>query len=161
MNQAQRTSEFHMGRVEDFWFDTENIPQYIRERLWFRLSEDIGSIVDLFYERLAASGFELLVKTKNLDLLKHKQINHWRHLFTHPIDDDYARRLENMHAQHLRIGLQPHQYIESYFILLSLFQKSLIRRSAGPFEAQQLIAAMNSIVAEDVSRALGSADQND
>lgn len=138
------------------WFDATEIEQATRDKLWSFIAVEIEDILTDFYDRIENSAFRPLVENANLDILKHKQINHWRKLFLYPVEDEYEARLKRMHAYHFEIGLQTGQYIVSYLFLLNAFQKSILRQSAGPKEAFQLMQAMNAIVAGDIARAVSA-----
>ena len=138
----------------NIWLEPQEIDQDTRDKLWAYISEEINKILDKFYSRIISSEFRGLLATTDIELLKHKQINHWRRLIEYPLDAQYEARLVNMHANHLRIGLKRTQYIASYFFLMSQFQKAILRQAVDPGEAYELIVAINSIVADDISRAL-------
>ncbi|PLX36775.1 MAG: hypothetical protein C0606_13235 [Hyphomicrobiales bacterium] len=142
------------GDMVNIWFDSCDITQDIRDRLWSYIADEIDQILDKFYGRIQTSEFRSLIDNTDVPLLKHKQINHWRRLIEYPVDDDYENRLRNMHAYHLNVGLKNSQYIASYFFLMNLFQKAVLRHASGPREAYELIVALNSIISEDISRAL-------
>ena len=139
----------------DMWFDIKEINQSTRDKLWSYISTEIDSILDEFYNKIENSNLCHLIQNAHIDILKHKQINHWRRLFLHAMNDEYSKRILRMHDQHAQIGLLPQQYIVSYLFLLNLFQKSILRQSTGPKEAYELMQAMNFIVANDITHAIG------
>ena len=136
------------------WFDPADISQKTRNRLWAFISVEMNDILDTFYSVIEKSTYRHLLHGVEVALLKHKQINHWRKLFLHPVDKEYEERLKAMHAIHLKKGLKNGQYVASYMFLIGLFQKSILRQASGPKEAYELISAMNSIVTDDIARAL-------
>ncbi|HQF30887.1 MAG TPA: protoglobin domain-containing protein [Hyphomicrobiales bacterium] len=140
----------------DMFFVPDPISTATRDRLWALVGEDIEGILADFYDRLENSGHKLLLDRADVELLKHKQINHWRKLFCHPLDEEYARRLEQMHARHLGIGLSIGQYVTAYLHLKDAFQQAVLRQAAGAGEAVTLLLALNRIVSDDIVRALAA-----
>lgn len=138
----------------NIWLEPEDIDQDTRDKLWAYISVEINKILDKFYSRIINSDFRGLLASVDVEILKHKQVNHWRRLIEYPLDAEYEARVVNMHANHLRIGLKRTQYIASYFFLMSQFQKAILSQAADPGEAYDLIVAINSIVTDDISRAL-------
>ncbi|MCW2309328.1 protoglobin domain-containing protein [Rhodobium gokarnense] len=136
------------------WFQNEEIGPDLREKLWSIISLEFEQILDRFYDRIENSSNQWMIEKLDRSLIKHKQINHWRQLVLYPVDEDYESRLRNMHVLHLNIGMKHSFYISSYMYLLNAFQKEILRHSSGPREAYELIVAMNSIITDDMVRAL-------
>ena len=136
------------------WFQNQQIAPDLREKLWSIISLEFEQILDRFYDRIDNSDNHWMIEKLDRNLIKHKQINHWRQLVLYPVDADYDTRLRNMHVLHLNIGMKHSFYISSYMYLLNAFQKEILRHSSGPREAYELIAAVNSIITDDMARAL-------
>ncbi|MBB4304829.1 hypothetical protein GGD81_003893 [Rhodobium orientis] len=136
------------------WFQNDEIGPDLREKLWSIISLEFEQILDRFYDRIENSSNRWMIEKLDRSLIKHKQINHWRQLVLYPVDADYETRLRTMHVLHLNIGMKHSFYISSYMYLLNAFQKEILRHSSGPREAYELIVAMNSIITDDMVRAL-------
>jgi len=138
----------------DIWLVSNDISQEMRDKLWSYISEEAESVLEKFYGRLEQSSHRYLLDNVDVEKLKQKQFEHWKRLFLHPVDGQYRDRLRSMHAYHLQAGLSNAQYVAAYFFLMNMFQRAILRRSSSPKEAYALIATMNSILAEDIARAL-------
>ncbi|WP_207189536.1 protoglobin domain-containing protein [Rhodobium orientis] len=139
----------------DIWANPDDITTDVRDRLWFFISRDVDMIMDKFYARINKSNLSYLLNGVDLERLKEKQKSHWRRLILYRMDENYDLRLKNMHAYHVKVGLHHGHYISGYFMFMNLFQKSILKRVAGPKQAYEMIVALQSIISEDITRALG------
>ncbi|MBB4304734.1 hypothetical protein GGD81_003798 [Rhodobium orientis] len=137
------------------WTDPASIPSETRDKLWFFISRDIDAILQKFYQRIGNSNLHRILDGLDIDKLTQKQKTHWRRILLYRVDETYDVRLRNMHAYHIKIGLTHSHYIASYFFLMNLFQKAILKHASGPKEAYDLIVALQSIISEDITRALG------
>lgn len=141
-------------KVKSHLFDDIKIKPKTRDRLWFLMSKSMDEILDDFYELLQHSDYRILLQNIDIQSLKSRQKEHWRHIIIYDTDKAYSVRLKRMHKIHQRIGLPNRHYITAYIYFLNKFEKSILSQSSGPKEAFKLISALHSIFAEDISRAL-------
>lgn len=140
----------------DIWLNPDDIDPDVRKRAWELIEAKFEKIIDGFYRSVLASEHGRLLANQDVVALKAKQKVHWRNLFLQAEADNraYYLRLERMYARHREIGLDNTSYISAYIFLLGSFHRAVLKGSAGPKEAHQLIVAVNTIVASDINRAM-------
>ena len=138
----------------DIWFETVDLSTTVREKLWLLISDKIEYVLDEFYETLLRSDHKHLLDGIDLERLRGSQKQYWRMLIMHGVDDDYDRRVNVMHLRHKAIGLDNRQFIMAYIYFMNRFQEVILRASPGPNEAHKLISALQTIIADDIARAL-------
>lgn len=138
------------------WFDPTEVDQATRQRLWRFINTEMNQILDGFYGIIQQSSSRHMIDGLDIGHLKQKQAEHWQKLFLHPVDEDYETRLKIIHARHMKIGLNEGEYVAAYFYLMTLFQKAILKHSSGPKEAFEMIASMNNIFINDLTRVLST-----
>lgn len=85
----------------------------------------------LFYDRIARTPevARFFGSTAMVEHAKGKQLEHWRYLFSHGIDGEYAEKAETIGKVHARIGLEPRWYIGGYASVLDEIIRGIAARS--------------------------------
>jgi methyl-accepting chemotaxis protein len=82
-----------------------------------------------------------------MDHARDRQLEHWRTLFSGPIDRSYAAAASNIGQIHARIGLAPTWYISGYARMLDhVLPKVVLGRVAWPFGARRRARAATALV---------------
>ncbi|RSV26412.1 globin-coupled sensor protein [Sphingomonas sp. ABOLH] len=82
-----------------------------------------------------------------MDHARDKQMEHWRKLFSGPIDRDYAAAATNIGQVHARIGLAPTWYISGYARMLEhVLPRLVLGRLGLPFGARARARAVTALV---------------
>ncbi|MBB6503598.1 methyl-accepting chemotaxis protein [Sphingomonas endophytica] len=82
-----------------------------------------------------------------MDHARDKQLEHWRKLFSGPIDRNYAAAASHIGQIHARIGLAPTWYISGYARMLEhVLPKLMLGRLLSPFGARRRARAATALV---------------
>ncbi len=82
-----------------------------------------------------------------MDHARDKQLEHWRKLFSGPIDRSYATAASHIGQIHARIGLAPTWYISGYARMLEhVLPRVVLGRLSWPFGARRRARAATALV---------------
>jgi methyl-accepting chemotaxis protein len=89
----------------------------------------------------------LFASQARMDHARDKQLDHWRKLFSGPLDRGYAESSTHIGQVHARIGLAPTWYISGYARMLEyVLPKLIIGRFLGLFGARRRARAATALV---------------
>ncbi len=90
---------------------------------------------------------DMFTSPARMDHARDKQLEHWRKLFSGPIDRDYAAAASNIGQVHARIGLAPTWYISGYARMLEhVLPRIVLGRIGWPFGARRRARAATALV---------------
>ncbi len=93
----------------------------------------IDDVLDRFYIRLKddAKFRDILARGGGVENLKKAQAEHWRVLLKGEMNEEFRERGRRIGAAHVRAGLTPTYYIESYFWFFEAFASILKEHGEG------------------------------
>ncbi len=90
---------------------------------------------------------QMFASQARMDHARDKQLEHWRKLFSGPIDRSYAAAASHIGQIHARIGLAPTWYISGYARMLEhVLPKVMLGRLLWPFGARRRARAATALV---------------
>ena len=101
------------------------------------------------YRHIAATSQirGLFASQARMDHARDKQMEHWRKLFSRPLDRDYAASSTHIGQIHAKIGLAPTWYISGYARMLEyVLPKLILGRLLWPFGARRRAQAATALV---------------
>ncbi len=101
------------------------------------------------YRHIAATSQirGLFASQPRMDHARDKQMEHWRKLFSRPLDRDYAASSTHIGQIHAKIGLAPTWYISGYARMLEyVLPKLILGRLLWPFGARRRAQAATALV---------------
>lgn len=101
------------------------------------------------YRHIAATSQirGLFASQARMDHARDKQMEHWRKLFSRPLDSDYAASSTHIGQIHAKIGLAPTWYISGYARMLEyVLPKLILGRLFWPFGARRRAQAATALV---------------
>ncbi|MBP7649633.1 MAG: hypothetical protein KA085_19360 [Phenylobacterium sp.] len=116
----------------------------------------LETIVAHFYEYLHRfPETQTLLKGHDEDRLRHRQKEHWTHLFNCEFDRRYVHSCLLVGLAHYHARVSPHTYIAAY----SFFQSELLRAAIKlhtPAEVEALAISIGKVIMLDMSIALNA-----
>ena len=89
----------------------------------------------------------LFASQARMDHARDKQMEHWRKLFSRPLDRDYAAASTHIGQIHAKIGLAPTWYISGYARMLEyVLPKLILGRLLWPFGGRRRARAATALV---------------
>ena len=137
-----------------FWHNLDDLPPKLRGRAWSLIAEQFDHLIDDFYVHIGRSGVQDHLNGVDIATLKSKQRDHWATMFMSRADSDHQNRMDRMYKRHREIGLTSETYLKAYMFLLTRFHRAILAGASGPAEAYHLIEVANTIVANDIHRAM-------
>lgn len=101
------------------------------------------------YRHIAATSQirGMFASQARMDHARDKQMEHWRKLFSRPLDRDYAASSTHIGQIHAKIGLAPTWYISGYARMLEyVLPKLILGRLFWPFGARRRAQAATALV---------------
>ncbi|MCE1236876.1 MAG: protoglobin domain-containing protein [Hyphomicrobiales bacterium] len=88
-------------------------------------------------------------------MIEARQIEHWIHLFTEEIGEDYVRRVTRIGLEQRERRILPHDHVRAYGRFAGEFVGELLRRSTRPAnELADVVATITKLVHFDMAMAL-------
>lgn len=116
----------------------------------------LETIIAHFYEYLRRfPETQALLKGHDEDRLRHRQKEHWTHLFSCDFDQRYVHSCLMVGLAHYQARVAPHTYIAAY----SFFQSELLRAAIKlhtPAEVEALSISIGKVIMLDMSIALNA-----
>jgi methyl-accepting chemotaxis protein len=112
-----------------------------------------------FYDhiRVTPSASRFFGSQAMMDHAKDKQLEHWRELFSRPLDAGYVVRAERIGQVHARIGLSPTFYIGGYARILDYMLPRMMRRALfWPFGVSRAVSTLVKASLLDMEVALSA-----
>lgn len=114
------------------------------------------------YRQIAATPevSHLFASSAMMNHARDKQLDHWRHLFSHKPDAGYFERAEKIGKVHAQIGLEPTWYIGGYAMVLEqiieqILSEGLLARMNGK-RVGKLIGTLVKVALVDMDIALSA-----
>jgi len=107
-----------------------------------------AALTALYHHIAATSQIRgLFASQARMDHARDKQMEHWRKLFSRPLDRDYAASSAHIGQIHAKIGLAPTWYISGYARMLEyVLPKLILGRLLWPFGARRRARAATALV---------------
>ncbi len=107
-----------------------------------------AALTGLYRHIAATPSIRVMFQSQaRMDHARDKQLEHWRKLFSGPINRDYAAAASNIGQVHARIGLAPTWYISGYARMLEHVLPRLVLGPIGlPFGARARARAATALV---------------
>jgi hypothetical protein len=118
------------------------------------LDEHGDVIFSEFYERISKISFAYKFEKNQVDILKRKQLVHWKCLFSGDLDMRYVRNAAVVGDVHRQRGIEPLLYIVGYSIVKSAIMEIIARKELPSVNKGQLMVALEKCISLDVGLAM-------
>lgn len=136
-----------------------------RLNLWALIQGDIQDVLNKFYNVITQNPeYGKLVRGREKGL-KEAQQAHWSQTFEEGFTDDFFERTRRIGMAHVKIGLPPEPYIESYNLIKNELVALIIQKCNKRFKdnRQDLIdhlQTLDTIVTVDMAQSISCYDQH-
>ena len=136
-----------------------------RQELWQLIESDIQQTLDKFYVVLNRSKtYGHLVKGQE-DRLKKAQKNHWAQTFKEGFTEDFFARTKRIGMAHVKIGLPPEPYIESYNLIKNELTEIIVEKCTKRFNTDsqkiiQHIQTLDTVITVDMAQSISCYEQH-
>ncbi len=109
------------------------------------LAPHVRPALDAFYDKLQGDPDMaiILAKGPGIEALKQAQAGHWKLLLKGEVTDELKERGRRIGAAHVRVGLTPSYYIQSYRYFFETFTRIILGKKGG--EAGDMVALGRAI----------------
>lgn len=117
----------------------------------------LPKVIGDFYEHLFRFGHDKYFTGVQVERLKARQLEHWRHLFRVDLDDVYANHVTRIGVVHRDRAVTPKVYMQSYGWITSRLTGELMSDpDVEPADRPSLVTAVLKLVHLDMTLALAS-----
>ena len=120
-----------------------------------QIENHIGPVLDGFYEKMRSDPAiqKIIEKGPGVEALKKAQSAHWRVLLQGELSEDLKERCRRIGAAHVRAGLTPSYYMNSYLYLFEAFTRIL---SGEKRPETERVIALARVIFTDMDLALSA-----
>lgn len=127
-----------------------------RLNLWNIIKDDITPILDGFYTIIGQNSQYAHLIAGHEDRLKKAQKNHWQSVFEEGFTPEFFERTTRIGHAHVKIGLPPAPYIESYNLIKNklidiIVKKCTTRFNNKPDQLIQHLQTLDTIITIDMA----------
>lgn len=120
-----------------------------------RLGDALAKVKDCFAKDLVREPLLPGFAETDDEVVEAQQIDHWIHLFTEEIGEDYVRRITRIGLEQRERSIHPHTHVRAYGRFTGELVGELLRRSTRPAsDLADVVATVTKLVHFDMAMAL-------
>ncbi|MAI08411.1 MAG: hypothetical protein CMF61_05580 [Magnetococcales bacterium] len=136
-----------------------------RVKLWNVIKDDIEPILDSFYETISKNKVYSKLIDGQEERLKKAQKSHWQKVFEEGFTPDFFERTARIGRAHVKIGLPPAPYIESYSIIKNKLISIIVKKNAKRFQDKtdeliNFLQTLDTIITVDMAISVNCYDEH-